>query len=304
MKHGFVIVNKSAGLTSHDCVGKLRRIFHQKRIGHSGTLDPNVTGVLPLALGQATKLIELLVDSGKIYEGDICLGYSTTTEDVWGEMVEQCPLVLGQIKDEEIDQALKSLTGEIEQIPPMYSAVKVKGKRLYEYARAGEEVERPRRHVVIEDFLRLSKSSYDAEKKCLTFSFRVSCSKGTYVRTLATQVGELLGLPAHLSRLCRLKSGGFSLEESHSIASIEENPEAYFIPLQVYIEKNFKSLDIPFEFQKLACNGGPLPNFAHISDSFPRAVYVEGKLIGLYTLSSEEEKTLRPFKMFDWRQMV
>lgn len=300
MKHGFVIVHKEAGMTSHDCVSQLRRIYQQKRVGHAGTLDPNVTGVLPVALGQATKLIELLMASGKVYEGDITLGFSTTTEDAFGEVVQRVKVSAKEVKEEAIDQALASLEGTIVQIPPMYSAVKVKGKRLYEYARQGLEVERPRRKVHIDSFSRLSDLHYNAEEGTVRFAFRVACSKGTYVRTLATQVGELLGLPAHLSRLIRLKSGGFSLKDAHTLDQIGNQADEVVLPLEKYIADNFNRLTVPQALEKLAMNGGVLPNFAQLRTDQPHAVYIKDRLVGLYRLSKNGED-LRAFKMFYWQ---
>lgn len=139
---GILPLWKERGLTSHDCVFKLRKILHMKKIGHSGTLDPDVDGILPICVGRATKVVEFLTDSGKVYEGEITLGYSTTTEDASGEIVDLTP-VEKVLSNELIDSTMQTFIGEITQIPPMYSAVKVNGKRLYEYARNGETVERP-----------------------------------------------------------------------------------------------------------------------------------------------------------------
>ena len=145
---GILPVYKEAGMTSHDVVFKLRKILHMKKIGHAGTLDPSVDGVLPVALGKATKTIEFLQESGKIYTGEVTFGFATTTEDLDGEVVESQPLSRPFTTDE-IAVAMKALTGDITQIPPMFSAVKVNGRRLYEYARAGETVERPERQATI-----------------------------------------------------------------------------------------------------------------------------------------------------------
>ena len=152
MINGLINLKKEAGMTSHDAVFKLRKILHEKKIGHGGTLDPDVVGVLPIAVGKATRVIEYMTEAGKIYRGQICLGYSTTTEDASGERLETTPV--SDVAVEEVDLALRSFIGEITQIPPMYSAVKVNGKKLYEYARAGEEVERPQRQVTITEFVR------------------------------------------------------------------------------------------------------------------------------------------------------
>lgn len=222
---GIIPVYKERGMTSHDVVFKLRKILHTKKIGHSGTLDPNVDGVLPVAVGHATKAVEYLVSSGKIYRGEITLGFATTTEDLDGEVIEQVP-VTTPFDSATIDMILGKLTGEITQIPPMYSAVKVNGRKLYEYARAGEEVDRPKRQVTISAFMQTKAATYNAEKQTQTIYFEVHASKGTYVRTLAVDFGRLLGLPATMTDLTRTKSGGFELNQAVKLAQIAEHMEA------------------------------------------------------------------------------
>ncbi len=230
---GIIAVNKAAGMTSHDVVGRLRRFLKTKKIGHGGTLDPQVTGVLPIAVGKATRLIEYMQDGGKVYEGEITLGYATTTEDVWGEVVERSE-VPNDLSPEIVDQLMAEFQGEIQQIPPMYSAVKVNGRKLYEYARAGEEVERPIRQVTIHEFSRQSDLRW--EEGLLRFDFRVVCSKGTYVRTLAVDLGNKLGLASHMSRLVRTQSAGLTLAESYSLGEleklVEEGQQTFLLPLE------------------------------------------------------------------------
>lgn len=143
MKNGIINVKKEAGMTSHDVVFKLRKILWEKKIGHGGTLDPDVVGVLPIAVGKATRVIEYMTEAGKVYEGEVTLGYATTTEDASGDTIEE-KHVLTDLSETEVDLAMETFLGDITQIPPMYSAVKVNGRKLYEYARAGEEVERPK----------------------------------------------------------------------------------------------------------------------------------------------------------------
>ena len=155
-------------MTSHDAVFKLRKLLHEKKIGHGGTLDPDVVGVLPIAVGKATRVIEYMTEAGKVYRGQICLGFSTTTEDASGEVVERTP-VSADLSPEQVDEAMAGMVGDINQTPPMYSAVKVNGRRLYEYARAGEEVERPHRQVSIYDFRRTSSLTFKDD--CCYFDF-------------------------------------------------------------------------------------------------------------------------------------
>ncbi|MBS2969027.1 tRNA pseudouridine(55) synthase TruB [Metabacillus sp. KIGAM252] len=216
---GVLLVRKPAGLTSHDCVYKARKLFKTKKAGHTGTLDPDVTGVLPICMGRATKIVEYLTASSKTYEAEVTLGFSTTTEDASGEVVQKAA-VDEKPEDKLIDDLLKEFIGEIEQIPPMYSAVKINGKKLYEYARKGIEVERPSRLITIHSIERISPISQ--QNSTVSFRFRVHCSKGTYVRTLAVMIGEKLGLPAHMSHLIRTASGKFTLDQCLTFEEIEQ----------------------------------------------------------------------------------
>ncbi|CAM3705238.1 tRNA pseudouridine(55) synthase TruB [Mesobacillus zeae] len=220
---GILPLYKPAGMTSHDCIFRLRKILRMKRIGHTGTLDPDVTGVLPICIGKATKVAEYITDAGKSYEGEVTLGFSTATEDSSGEVIEE-KRVDRAILREEIVNTLTKLTGEVIQTPPMFSAVKVNGKRLYEYARQGIEVDRPSRKVNIYS-IELLDDRETFEGDLVSFRFRVSCSKGTYIRTLAVTIGDMLGYPAHMSYLQRYQSASFLLEDCHTFAEIEEAAE-------------------------------------------------------------------------------
>lgn len=232
--NGIINLKKEAGMTSHDAVFKLRKILGTKKIGHGGTLDPDVVGVLPIAVGKATRMVEFMQDEGKVYEGEITLGYSTTTEDASGEVVAETP-VLSLLDETIVDEAIASLTGPITQIPPMYSAVKVNGRKLYEYARAGQEVERPERQVAIYQFERTSPISY--EDHLVRFTFRVKCSKGTYIRTLSVDLGEKLGYAAHMSHLTRTSAAGLQLEDALTLNEIAAKVEAgqldFLHPLEI-----------------------------------------------------------------------
>jgi tRNA pseudouridine55 synthase len=216
---GILPLFKPKGMTSHDCVFKLRKILRMKRIGHTGTLDPEVDGVLPICLGRATKVAEYITDAGKVYEGEVTIGFSTTTEDASGEEVDR-KVIEHSITREQVEDVLLQLTGEISQTPPMYSAVKVNGKRLYEYARKGIEVERPTRIVTIYS-IELLDDHKVYEGETVSFRFRVACSKGTYIRTLAVMIGERLGYPAHMSDLRRTESASFSLDDCKTLSEVE-----------------------------------------------------------------------------------
>lgn len=283
---GILPLFKPAGLTSHDCIFKLRKILKTKKVGHTGTLDPDVTGVLPICIGKATKVAEYITDAGKAYVGEVTVGFSTTTEDASGDVVER-KAVDRIISREEIMKVLQSLTGEIEQTPPMYSAVKVGGVRLYEYARKGMVVERPTRKVTIYSIELLDEREL-FQGEVISFRFRVSCSKGTYIRTLAVMIGELLGFPAHMSSLQRVQSAAFSLEDCLTFEEIEKHMETGTIssvlrPLETALShlpkllindkvaekvKNGALLEIP---EQLKTSNGPI--IAETEDGVALAIY-------------------------------
>ncbi len=218
--HGVLVLHKPAGVTSHDCVAKVRRLFKTKRVGHTGTLDPEVTGVLPICLGNATRIVEYLQDHPKTYEVIMRLGISTTTEDAGGERISQVPVDSKSITEEKIKALFARFIGDIEQVPPMYSAVKVNGQRLYDLARQGMVVERKARTVTIHELKLHEISQGDEETVLVSFSCR--CSKGTYIRTLCVDLGLALGYPAHMARLVRTESGGFTLNQSIPLAELEQ----------------------------------------------------------------------------------
>src|SRR5574337_534508 len=211
--NGILNVYKEAGWTSFDVVAKLRGILKTKKIGHGGTLDPSVTGVLPVAVGKSTRLLEYMEAAGKIYEGEVTIGFSTETEDADGEVVSKTP-VERELTESEIDSIMKNFVRKIKQIPPMYSAVKINGKKLYEYARAGQTIERPAREITIKSFVRTSPVDWNKEEGLVTFSFKVECSKGTYVRTLAVDLADSLGYAGHMSKLQRTASNGLMIKDA------------------------------------------------------------------------------------------
>jgi tRNA pseudouridine55 synthase len=213
---GILAVWKPAGWTSHDVVAKARRLLREKRIGHAGTLDPQVTGVLPLCIGRATRVVEYIQDLPKSYDAVIQLGTATDTEDLTGTVIEEIDRV--DVTEAQIRDVLASFTGEIEQVPPMYSAVKVEGKRLYELAREGKTIERKSRKVTIYD-IRLTSLALDLPYP--RFAFSVTCSKGTYIRTLCVDIGRALGVPATMAELIRTMSAGFTEAQCLTLEQIE-----------------------------------------------------------------------------------
>ena len=247
---GFLNIYKPKGKTSHDVVAILRRITKIKQIGHTGTLDPFAEGVLPICIGKATRLIEYLNDD-KAYIGTVQLGKSTTTYDLEGETVE----VSDKTPDlEEIENALNNFRGDIEQLPPIYSAIKVNGKKLYEYARKGEEVEIKSRSVNIGELKILN---YDQENRVL--ELYIKCSKGTYIRSIAHDLGKNLGCFGHLIKLIRVKAGDFEVEDSvklEDLTSLEEVKKHLIYPLeklnyQIY-ELNPKELELVSHGMKIS----------------------------------------------------
>ena len=298
---GILPLWKEKGMTSFDCVFKVRRLLQTKKVGHSGTLDPEVDGVLPICVGKATKVVEYLLESNKVYQGEIFLGIATETEDAHGKIVKQ-EAIMTPFTTEEIDAMMETFKGEIIQIPPMYSAVKVNGKRLYEYARKGETVERPERKVKIYEFKRTSTPIYDEDSKTQKWTFEVSCSKGTYVRTLAVDLGEKLGVPAHMSQLTRIKSGPFVSEQCVTLSQLEafvEQNQAQSVlrPLEEVFE-TYPRVDVPEEFITKVKNGAILTTAELPQVIEPSTFYIEDELIALYGPHPEKKGLLKPIKMF------
>lgn len=210
--NGIIIIDKPLGRTSHDMVYEMRRLTGIKKIGHTGTLDPEATGVLPICIGSATKVADMLTLSDKRYRAELILGMTTDTQDADGEVLTECAV---NCSESEIREAIMSFVGEIEQIPPMYSAIKQNGKKLYELARKGIEVERKSRRITINsiDILKI-----DGERVTID----VSCSKGTYIRTLCEDIGLKLHVGAYMNTLRRTKTGPFKLDEAHKLDEIKK----------------------------------------------------------------------------------
>ena len=290
--NGIINLKKEAGMTSHDAVFKMRKILGTKKIGHGGTLDPDVVGVLPIAVGKATRMVEFMQDEGKVYEGEITLGYSTTTEDASGEVIAGTP-VLSPLDEKLVDEASASLTGPITQIPPMYSAVKVNGRKLYEYARTGQEVERPERQVTIYDFTRTSDIGY--EEGLARFRFRVKCSKGTYIRTLSVDLGEKLGYAAHMSHLTRTSAAGLSLEDALTLEEVAEKVSqgdlSFLHPLEIGTG-DLEKVELTVEEVGEVQVGRFIPV---VSNSKELAAFYQGKLVAIL---EKREELYKPRKVF------
>ena len=253
MIHGIIIVYKEKGFTSHDVVAKLRGIVGQKKIGHTGTLDPDATGVLPVCLGKATKLCDLLTDKNKTYEAVLLLGKTTDTQDITGEVLEEKSTEA--LTEEKVREAIEGFIGDYEQIPPMYSALKVNGKKLYELAREGKVIERKARPVKILDIQILE---IDLPK----VRMEVSCSKGTYIRTLCHDIGEKLGCGGCMESLIRTRVSTFRIEDAKTLDEIETlKQEGKLAELLVPIDAMFPfypKITVKDDWKAFAKNGNPL----------------------------------------------
>lgn len=212
MLNGMIVIHKETGFTSHDVVAKMRGICKQKKIGHTGTLDPQATGVLPVCLGSGTKLCDMLTDKDKEYVAELRLGVETDTQDMTGQILRESSVT---VSEEEVREAVLHFQGDYDQVPPMYSALKVGGKKLYELARAGKEVERKARRVQILDIEIL-------EMHLPVVKMRVACSKGTYIRTLCADIGERLGCGGAMQSLQRIRVGSFTLDGAVTLAELEK----------------------------------------------------------------------------------
>lgn len=253
MIHGIINVYKENGFTSHDVVAKLRGIVGQKKIGHTGTLDPDATGVLPVCLGKATKLCDLLTDKNKTYEAVLLLGKTTDTQDITGEVLEEKSTEA--LTEEKVREAIEGFIGDYEQIPPMYSALKVNGKKLYELAREGKVIERKARPVKILDIQILE---IDLPK----VRMEVSCSKGTYIRTLCHDIGEKLGCGGCMESLIRTRVSTFRIEDAKTLDEIETlKQEGKLAELLVPIDAMFPfypKITVKDDWKAFAKNGNPL----------------------------------------------
>lgn len=298
---GIINIYKEKGMTSFDVVFKLRKILGIRKIGHTGTLDPDATGVLPVCIGKGTKVVDLLTNDRKSYKATMELGYITDTQDISGKVLERFEK---KVTQEEVKEAIQSFIGLYHQIPPMYSALKVNGKKLYEYAREGKTVERKPRPVEIfwiEDIEHIEGSRY---------SFHVSCSKGTYIRTLIQDIGEKLGTGGCMTELERTSVGSFTLENAQTLAEVKKYKEKHKVEeILLPIEQVFTSIEaITFEkkWRKELYNGSFLPFETlgyHVEND---KIGVEYKVfddikqfIGIYEVAEKHNMIgLKPKKMF------
>ncbi|CAH1193482.1 tRNA pseudouridine synthase B [Paenibacillus auburnensis] len=296
---GVLAVYKPAGYTSHDVVAKARRILGMKRIGHTGTLDPQVTGVLPLCLGRATRVVEYIQELPKEYVATLRLGLSSDTEDMTGTITESVDEV--HVTEAEVLEVLNSFKGVISQVPPMYSAVKVDGKRLYELAREGKTVERKSREVEIYE-IEMTDMVWNGNYPDITF--RVLCSKGTYIRTLCVDIGRALGLPGVMVELTRTMSAGISASHCLTLEQIAEHKEAGTLEQHLIAAdeaiSHLPRHSVIDEKKKAAMQGQRLsiryvaPEVKQSGDF--RLYDLQGEFLGIYKL--EESGAIAPVKVF------
>lgn len=288
---GFLNVNKPAGITSFDVIRTLTRKYRKTKMGHLGTLDPMATGVLPVAIGNATRLIEYIENRTKVYDARMVLGGISDTQDATGNITW---LQSQKVEPEQITEAVQSFTGTILQIPPMYSAVHHQGKRLYELARKGETVDVKPRQVQIENMditdVSLNQSGF------IQISFQVKCSEGTYIRTLCHDIGQKLGTGAYMDKLIRISSGVFSIDESYTLEKImTDGVESCLKPLDYPLNK-LTSVKLDEEEFVRVCHG----NIIDTLDGCPEGIvrlYYQDTLIAIARCCREEKVNIQPVKV-------
>ncbi len=301
MINGVINVFKEPGFTSHDVVAKLRGILRQKKIGHMGTLDPQAVGVLPVCLGKATKLCDILSEKDKTYKATLLLGMTTDTQDITGQVLSQATEEqLNKLSSKKVIDVIESYIGDYNQIPPMYSAIKINGKKLYDLARKGEEVERPARLCKI---LEINILHIELPK----VEIEVTCSKGTYIRTLCHDIGNDLGVGGCMEKLVRSRVERFNVEDAITLSQIEEardngTLENYIVPVDEMLNSHSKCV-VSEDAEKLVYNGNIFTSrntrfkMNHEDGQVVRVYTHNDEFIGLYMYVAEK-KIYKPMKMF------
>jgi tRNA pseudouridine55 synthase len=276
---GLLVIDKRDGWTSHDVVGKVRKIFGQRRVGHAGTLDPDATGVLLVGLGRATRLLRFLQEAGKSYRGRIAFGVATDTLDASGAVLERAEM---PVTREQVEQAARAFVGDIEQVPPMVAAIKVGGRRLYELAREGKEVERAPRPVRVD---RIDVEDFEAGAYPEA-TVVVDCSSGTYIRSLAADLGTALGGCAHLAALRRLRVGSFDIDEAHPLDVIESDPQQFVVTPRVAMR----------DFEPVVVTGDEVRAVSHGATFAARALLTEGSGSGPFAVVDDADRLLAVYE--------
>jgi len=287
--NGIINIYKEKGYTSHDVVAKLRGILGQKKIGHTGTLDPEAEGVLPVCLGKATKLCDMIENTDKEYQVTMLLGVETDTEDLTGTILNKTTVTC---TEEDVCKAVQKQIGQIKQIPPMYSALKVNGKKLYQLAREGKVVERKPRPITIYDIQILS--CYLPEVTML-----VRCSKGTYIRSLCRDIGRDLGCGGCMKNLLRTEACGFFVKDSYRLDEVEQKRDAEklddIVMKMDIMFQHYPALTVPSDFNKLLYNGNVIPIALESAEEKIRLYDDKGHFIGIY---EHKHNRLKPIKLF------
>ena len=282
--NGIVIVDKPQNWTSQDVTARLRRVFQTRRIGHGGTLDPMATGVLPVFVGRGTRGVEFFEHAEKTYETVLKLGITTDTEDIWGSVLTQSPV---SVTEEQVEAVLSRFRGEIMQVPPMYSALKVNGQKLCDLARKGQQVQRQPRPITIHQ-LNLLERGED------TLRLQVRCSKGTYIRTLCKDIGEALGCGGCMQQLRRTSAGEYTIEEAVPLEALleSENPEQFLRPVDSMF-RSYPSLKLTANQEKRCRNGNPFS--LSVPDGTYRAYSESGEFLMLGKVESGIMSTIKSF---------
>lgn len=284
--NGLLVINKHAGVTSHDIVNDIRRTFNTKQVGHLGTLDPLATGVLVVCIGEATKLVQYLESVSKEYVCEALIGMESDSYDRAGTIIDTKKVTCDELNEELVDKCLLSFLGKSKQLPPIYSAIKVGGKKLYEYARKGKEVEVPSRDIEIYEIERVSDLSFHDD--VCTFKFRVVVSKGTYIRSICHDLGEKLGFPCLMNALERTRNGIFKVEESSSIEDIKLGKYSLVNMIDATSDIPFVSGD---DFIKKARNGMKISpiEVKKVLRFNPEMIRIidNDKLVGIYLFDKE-----------------
>lgn len=280
---GIVLINKGKGISSFGVVSKVRKIFNIKKVGHCGTLDPEATGVLPIMIGNATKVSKYLIEHDKEYIAVLKLGIKTDTADQEGNIIDNDNFILEKDKKEEYKTLIEKMVGKQKQLPPMYSAIKVNGKKLYEYARAGQEIERKEREIEI---YKLQVENIDFENNEITF--RVACSKGTYIRTLCETIADSLGTIGYMKELQRTKVDKFLIGKSITISELEKSEDKYKHIISIEeIFKEKEKINLNDRRTKLFLNGVQLT--LNLEEGLYR-IYCNDKFLGLGTIKNSTLK--------------
>ena len=290
MPNGILIIDKPAGWTSQDVAAKLRGVFHEKRVGHGGTLDPMATGVLPVFIGRATRAVPFFEHADKAYEAELRLGLVTDTQDITGRTLEERPV---NITRDQLEAVLASFRGEIQQVPPMYSAIKVNGQKLYQLARKGREIEREARTVTIYELE--ATGNWEQGTGDDSCHLKIHCSKGTYVRTLCHDIGAALGCGGCMAALRRTRAGRYGIEQAHTMEEIlaAPDPEALLLPVDSLFSDR-PALTVNASAERKLRNGAVVGTLNAVDGEY-RVYAPAGDFLALCAVSNGELRTVRSF---------